>query len=400
MKNESLPKKRIAFLFRYGVREHKALYPALPHILRGLGERYDVLYIGPDKPDGVQPYAFPGVSFLYVPFKVNLASFRDKLWKLILWYGWLPWLALRCRFWKADLIWIDESVPLVTATVQLWSGRPVAVSVVDFFLEIYTEKRSWMLPLVKLAAAVDRWSWHRARGIITRAEAARQYLMGLGIDGDKIRTVRDACIPDLFVPQRPSPARERYGFGPEDVVLCHHGVLHPNKSIPHILEWMAPLMREDQRYKFLVVGSGPDEPAMRESIKRLGMEKQVVLTGWLPTHRDVNECLNAADIGLVMRIGQFSDHFHCTSALTHCMMCELPVLASRMRGIMEILKEGEQGYAFDPNDGVEFIEQLKKMGADPERRRQMGQKARRTALETFSMDKVAQDSIESLERLL
>ena len=148
---------RIALIYRYGVHDHEELYPIIPKVLKQLGALCDVVYVGPNRQKGEGQYQFPGVRYLFVPFRVNRARTMDKVIKALLWYAWLPWLALYLRwFWRADLIWIDESsLPAQAWLVQWFSGRPVAVTVADFFLNIYSEHFVGLRPWVSLFNAID-----------------------------------------------------------------------------------------------------------------------------------------------------------------------------------------------------------------------------------------------------
>jgi len=388
--------KRVAFLFRYGVRDHAELYPIIPEVLRRLGEEGEVLYIGLNRRRVSGDFKFPGVQYFHLPVGVNRGSSLDVFWKTILWYFCLPFLSLRCRFWKADYIWIDESIPMGGWIVQLFSGRPTVLTVVDFFLEIYAEKAPWLKGFGRIILWFDRMSWQKAIGISTRAESMRQFLIKEGIDKNKIITIRDAVTPDLFTPVDASSTREKLGFTTEDVVIGQHGILHPNKGLDRVLNWMAPLMKKDSHLKLLVIGTGPGLSELETIVEEQNLHGQVKFTHWLPSHRDVNQYLNACDIGLVMRIGQFSDHFHVTGALIHCMMCALPVLAARLEGICEIVVEGEEGVLFDPSSGDEFVAKLRLLREDSAGRKAMGEKGRLKAKAKFDPQDIANETMAAL----
>jgi glycosyltransferase involved in cell wall biosynthesis len=393
-------RKRIMFLFRYGIRDHAELHTIIPEAVRRLGEEHNVLYAGPNRHRIPPEYRFPGVRYLHVPFKVDRSSFRDKLLKTILWYVYLPFLALYARIWRADLIWVDESIPLVGILVEILSGRRVALTVVDFFLEVYSERYPFIKPIAKLELAFERLAWKRCAGIITRAASMKNYLLQQGVDAAKIWVIRDAFDLAAFRPGRNEELRRRYQFGRDDVVLCHHGILHPNKGIGRILAWLAPLMRDDPRLKFLVIGDGPEMPALRNAVERERLTGRVVFTGWLRTSEEVGAHLNASDIGLVMRIGQFSDHFHVTGTLVHCLMCGLPVLAARLEGIQEVVTDGEEGFLFDPGSAAEFARGLSRLASDPDLRTRMGEKAYARAVEKFNRQRVADDTVRALNTFL
>ena len=394
------PRKRIAFLFRYGFKDHAELHQIIPEIVETLGRDSDVLYAGPNARRIPDDCRFAGVRYLHVPFTVNRASPLDKLLKTGLWYLYLPFLALYLRFWRADLVWIDESIPLAGLIVEILSGRRTALTVADFFMEVYREKYPWLAPLSATALWLDKCAWRRAVCIITRAESTKQYLIAQGVSPSNVHVLRDAFKLDVFKPARNEELRRQYGFGPDDVVLCHHGILHPNKGIDRALTWLAPVLREDPRLKFLVIGGGGELPGLKALAERENLRQQVVFTGWLPNSREVAAHLNSADIGLVMRVGQFTDHFHVTGTLIHCLMCGLPVLAVRLKGISEVVTEGTEGCLFDPDSREEFLDKLSQLRSRAAMRTQMGEAGRRRAVAEFDPRSITENTVKTLRSFL
>jgi glycosyltransferase involved in cell wall biosynthesis len=390
----------MAFLFRYGIKDHAELFASITEIVKKLGQDYEVLYVGPNAHKIPDEFRYPGVRYLAIPFKVNRASSYDKFLKTLLWYLYLPFLSLYLRFWRADLIWNDDPIPLVGLIEETFSGRPVVMTVTDFFMEVYREQFPWLAPIAVAVRLLDRCAWKGAAFIVQRAESGKKYLSSQGVDPSKIYVIRDAFNVETFKPVRNLAVRKKYGFEEGDVVLCHHGILHPNKGIRRIMSWMIPLMKEDPKLKFLVIGDGPDLPGLKVMVEKEGLQKQVVFTGWLPASRGVADHLNASDIGLVMRIGQFSDHFHVTGTLVHCLMCGLPVLAARLGGISEIATDGVEGYLFDPDSQEQFCRALTKLKSNAALRGQMGEKGRARAVVEFDHHAVAEKTLHILRSFL
>lgn len=397
-RQSSMRRLRIALIYRYGVHDHQELYPIVPEVLKQLGAQCDVVYAGPNRRLVGTQYQFPGVRYLFVPFRVTRARTLDKVIKALLWYAWLPWLSLYFRWlWRADLIWIDESsLPVQARLVQWFSGRPVTVTVADFFLNIYSEHFAGFRSWVSLFNAIDLRSWGRAAGLFTRTDSLRRRLIASGVSPNRVITARDAVRSDLFTPGEAPEVRRQLGLTAEDVVLCHHGILHPNKGIPLVVQWMIPAMQADSHLKLLIVGGGPDFDTIRELARSHQLEKQIVLTGWLTSHVEVNAHLHAADIGLVMRIGQLTDNYHVTGALVHSLMCGLPVLACRLDGIQEIVQEGREGFLFDPHSPDEFLAKLARLRDRRDLRHEMGRRGREKALAEFDPDKIARQTVVAL----
>ena len=74
--------------------------------------------------------------------------------------------------------------------------------------------------------------------------------------------------------------------------------------------------------------------------KKLDIADRVVFMDWLPAEKEMNEVLASADIGLVMRIGQETDHFHMTDTFNHETACRKPILAVHLKGISEFIEDG------------------------------------------------------------
>lgn len=391
--------KRIAFLFRYGPTDHAELFHVLPQILSRLCETYEVHYFGLNKPH-FNPALFDlRIHFHLWPFRVDRGSHRDKFLKTAIWYLVLPWIGLRCRFMKMDLIYIDETVPLTGFITKVFSGCPLVMSVVDYFLEIYGESYPILRWISRWVYKLEFWTWRRLAGIFVHAEAAKNYLVKNGVPAELIRVVRDPCEDTKYFPKDAMETRRELGFAETDFVLVQHGILHPNKGIDWIFRYMQPLMIENPRLKLLIVGGGLELGNLRKLTHELNVERQVVFTDWLPSFREVNNCLNASDAGLVMRIGQFSDHFHTTGTLIHCLVCGLPTLAARLDGIAEVVKDDENGMLFDPTDAEEFRRKLKLLMDNPALCKRLSEKGRATAKHMFDPDKVVNDIVERLTRV-
>jgi glycosyltransferase involved in cell wall biosynthesis len=127
--------------------------------------------------------------------------------------------------------------------------------------------------------------------------------------------------------------------------------------------------------KYLLMGNGPEMKPLKQLAEKLGLADRIVFAGWLPTETELNNALASADIGLVMRIGQATDHFHMTDTLAHEMACGKPILAVNLRGIAEVIHNGENGFLFSPDSPLEFCSKLKQLEESSTLRKDFGEKA-------------------------
>lgn len=391
---------RIALWFRYGPAEHAELFHAMPEIVRRLAEHAEVHYFGFRSAKPVPDLIARHAIIHSLPFRVNRASSRDKVLKTALWLMALPFIALRCRWMGVQAVYLDETVPLSAMFGRVFYGPRLAFSVADFFMRIYAVKYRVFRRLGVLIEAMDMAAWRTLPLIFTRARATKRYLVGRGFVPERIVPVYDPCDFSLYHPIDRQTARAKYGYPDDAVVLVSHGIMHPNKGNDRIIQWVCDLRAECSSLRLLLIGDGPDMSRLKQMARDLQAEDIVGFTGWMKTPAQVNEALNAGDIGLVMRAGQESDSFHTTGALVHSMACGLPVLAARLDGIAEIVRENETGLLFDPNSKEEFQVKLMRLVESRDLRIRFGTAGHTLAKDLFDIQRVADATVRPLLDLL
>lgn len=387
------PRPKIALWFRYGPAEHTELFHAMPEIVAELSRHAEVHYYGLQSRKPIPATILKNAVIHSIPFHVDRTSGRDKALKTLLWVLCLPWIGLSCRLQRFSAVYIDETVPLTAGIARVFFGRNVAFTIADFFPEIYLGHLPLLRPLVKTIRFLDLAAWRRLPLMFTRAASTRTWLAKQGVPAANVHPVYDPCDFSIYHPIDRNAARRRFGYGPDDTVLVHHGILHPNKGNDRILRALAQVRPTLPGIRYLLVGDGPEMPRLKSLAIELGIADIVQLTGWLPKMADVNEALNAGDIGLVMRVGEQSDDFHMTGALVHNMAVGLPILSARLGGVSEVVHEDDAGLLFDPDDMAQFSAKLIRMAHDAPLRIRMGQRALTLARELFDMDKVTQATV-------
>ena len=390
---------RIAFWFRYGPAEHAELFHCIPDIIEGLARDCTVHYYGLKSSKPVPERVRNNARLHILPITIDRASTADKIVKTIIWIMLMPFLGIHCRLKKIDAVYIDETLPLSAMLARIFFGRKVAVTITDFFLNIYGRKTPCLRPFCRAVNKLDMRAWRKLPLIFTRAKSTRDYLTGSGVPAGIIYPVYDPCDTAIYHPVSKPDCRRKFGFAADELVLVHHGILHPNKGNDRIIKALPALLKEWPRLRFLLIGDGPELSRLRHMAKEEGLENVVVFSGWLQKLSDVNCALNAGDIGLVMRAGLDTDHYAMTGALIHNMACALPVLAARLRSIEEVIQDGQNGFLFDPENMDEFKTKLLMLANNPTLRREFGNKGLAVVRELFDMQNVTRQTIEPLRRL-
>jgi glycosyltransferase involved in cell wall biosynthesis len=378
-------KTKIAFIHRYGLEGWICCGGhAVPGIIERLSKDAEIHFYGPKTTENPDPELRARLVMHELPYTWDRANPRDKFTKTLLWYLRLPGIGLRCRRNGTRLIWNDETVPFTALILQLFFGKQIAITVMDFFARIYTDKKRWLYWLRDLVEWIDFRSWKKVPLIFTKVLYTQEFLAGHGVSKTAMHLYRNPVDHTKFHPVDDAirqATRAKYGFGEKDIVLTHHGILHPNKGNDWILHRIAELKNDLPNLKFMLIGNGPEMEHLSGLAAEQGISDQIVFTGWLPTEQDLNHALASADIGLVMRIGQSTDHFHMTDTLAHEMACGKALLAVNLHGITEVIADGKNGYSFPADDPTVFNQKLSKLYASPAERQLLGNAILQTSTE-------------------
>jgi len=178
------------------------------------------------------------------------------------------------------------------------------------------------------------------------------------------------------------------------------GRLVPKKGFEVLLDAAARLMRQGLAFRLEIVGEGALRPRLERRIAALGLRDQVLLTG-MRTREEVRDRYRAADIMvLASRITSRGDRDGVPNTLAEAMACGVPVVASRLPSIAELVVDRVNGLLVPPEDPQALAEALRTLAVNPARRRAYGQQARRRVLESFPAARWEQETVARLRRAL
>lgn len=400
----SAVRQKIAFIHRYGLEGWICCGGhAVPKIIQQLSHSYEIHFFGPKTTEVKSPELRLKLCMHELPYCYNRANSNDKYTKTLLWYLWLPIIGLRCRTTGTKLIWNDETVPLTAPILQLFFGGNIAITVMDFFARIYTENHPRLHWLRNMVEKIDFAAWKKLSLIFTKVLFTQEFLTQKGIPLSTMHLYRNPVDHTKFHPIDKSTrasTRKALGFTNDDIVLSHHGILHPNKGNDWVIRRLAELKDTLPNLKLLLIGNGPEMNNLQKLAAELNLKSRIVFTGWLPTETDLNHALASADIGLVMRIGQETDHFHMTDTLAHEMACGKPVIAIALKGITEVIEDGTNGFLFSNNSSKDFNTKLTKLAQSDELRDQFGKELLKLSRKLLSSDASAKNMAETISNYL
>lgn len=253
--------------------------------------------------------------------------------------------------------------------------------------------------LKRSLAAADRvlvnshWLRRTVAEMVPEA-AGKLRVIHLGVDIDRFRSPAD---PDSE--QRRRLLREVRGWTDRTVVLFM-GRLIPRKGAHHLLAILPKLAEAHPDVQLVIVGSPfygshRDTPySLRLKKMARGMKRHVTFVPYVP-YTKVPDWFLAADIAAVP--SKPGEAFGLVNV--EAMASGLPVVASRVGGIVEVVEDGVSGYLVDPaNMEAELLERIGALVRDPNLRARMGAAGRRRVEERFTWDRTAEAWMELAER--
>jgi len=200
------------------------------------------------------------------------------------------------------------------------------------------------------------------------------------IDRD-IRTIYNFVDPEEYKPLR-CPELRRHFAGEEEKILIHISNFRPVKRVYDVVEIFRRVnMAVPSR--LLLVGDGPDGPAVHNQVRELGLMERV---NFLGKQERVVELISMSDLCLLP-----SEKESFGLVALEAMACEVPVIASTAGGIQETVIDGETGFLFAVGQVAEMAAKAAKVLQNPEQLREMGRKARIDAIERFHIDDIVND---------
>jgi N-acetyl-alpha-D-glucosaminyl L-malate synthase BshA len=167
--------------------------------------------------------------------------------------------------------------------------------------------------------------------------------------------------------------RSRFARDDEKIVI-HVSNFRPVKRVPAVVEVFARICREIPA-QLLLVGDGPDLVEALQRSRAVGVGDAVHFLG------EQDQVLPLLSVSDVFLLPSAQESFGL--AALEAMACEVPVVASRVGGLPEVIAHGENGFLHPPDDLDAMARSALTLLTDPQLHRRLGTAARRTVHERF-----------------
>ncbi|MFQ3684350.1 glycosyltransferase [Roseiflexus sp.] len=220
-----------------------------------------------------------------------------------------------------------------------------------------------------------------ARFVVAISEFNRRMMIDLygPIAEERVVVVHCGVDPALFRP------RERTSRSDIFTIVCVAS-LAGYKGQRYLIDACARLRDQNVPFRCLLIGEGEDRPRLETQIRDLNLEGHVVLMGALPRHQ-VSEALQQVDVmalpSVVMPNGKMEG---IPIALMEALAAEIPVVATAISGIPELVRDGETGLLVPERNAAALADALMRLYADPDLGRRLAAAGRELVVREFNLE--------------
>ncbi len=239
---------------------------------------------------------------------------------------------------------------------------------------------------MRLYNQLDRFSLPRATSVITVCQAFAQDLMRYGIPHDRLHVLHNSLDPDWASPHSlaPEAAALRAGFhAPENsFIFLTIGRFSTEKGHSVLLK-AASLLRASlashqpsRSFTLVLVGDGLLRPEMENFVRQKSLEQCVVFAG---QKKDVRPYFAACDALVLPSLSEGSPN-----VLLEAMSAKLPIVATRVGGVPEIVADDESALLVPAKNPVQLANAMRRLLEDPALRSRLVEAATHRLSAAFS----------------
>jgi glycosyltransferase involved in cell wall biosynthesis len=272
---------------------------------------------------------------------------------------------------------------------------PARLAGVPVVIASIRDRAPYLTPMQKRA---QRWACQFADCILANAVAVRDWLIDEGYDASKIVVIPNGVDLTRFERAESAESPFRALGVPEGApVVVVVSRLNPLKGLEPFLEAAALVAADFPSARFVVVGdTNPNErpywSVLTNLTGKLGMTERVMFAG---LRHDVPQLLSAATISVMPSLNEAL-----SNVVLESMAAGAPVVATRVGGTPEAIEDGVNGMLVPPGEPRAMAAAIGALLANPERARRLGDAARQSINERYSMERMVSATEQLYQALL
>lgn len=196
------------------------------------------------------------------------------------------------------------------------------------------------------------------------------HLNGVGFDSQKVDMIK----------RENNSLKESLKISEKQQIILSVGELNKNKNHEIVIEALSKIPKD--KYMYIICGDGKLNKQLHKLVRKYGLENNVRFMGF---RKDVLEFYNIADIFI---FPSFREGL--SVSLMEAMSFGLPILASNIRGNIDLIDNGKGGYLFNPSKKNELRSLIKKLLVNEDLKKELGIYNENKITE-YSVEKVLKD---------
>jgi glycosyltransferase involved in cell wall biosynthesis len=191
--------------------------------------------------------------------------------------------------------------------------------------------------LIKIS---ERYVYERVQKITANNREMKKYCEGMGALEVKCVVNLPGLDLESFRKNMNPIRRDELGIKIDDKVILYLGTFFRFGGIEKFIEMIAPILLKNPDIKLLLVGGGEQDNSIRGLIDKSGIQKQTILTGFVP-YDDVANYMKISNVGIVTFDLLEVAHAALPWKAIQYIASGIPVVSTPLKGLMSVLAEGE-----------------------------------------------------------
>ncbi|MEP6901902.1 MAG: N-acetyl-alpha-D-glucosaminyl L-malate synthase BshA [Actinomycetota bacterium] len=297
-------------------------------------------------------------------------------------------MATVARSEKLDLLHVHYAIPhsisaiLARESIKQKRYVPVITTLHGTDITLVGADRSYL--------PITRYGLQQSDGVTAVSKFLKQATIET-FDFDEVEVIPNFICPTHYQKIADSPLRRELAPNGEKI-LIHVSNFRAVKRPADCVEILAKVLQKGGAARLVMAGDGPEYSAVHHRARMLNVLEKVAFVGKQPKIADY---LGVADVSLLP-----SEMESFGLAALEAQACEVPVVASRVGGIPEVINDGETGFMSDIGDTEKMSNDVLKLLNDDELRTSFGKRGRELAISRYSSEKIIPQYIAFYEKVL
>ena len=216
---------------------------------------------------------------------------------------------------------------------------------------------------------------------LVESDEVRQWLVGHGESASRVQVIPSGIDTNKYrLELRSRRMAETIGIDPDCFVVGFSGRLSEEKA-PLACIAIAQRLIEAEDVRFVMTGGGPMEAQVRAAIGAFRPEGKIQFQGIVPDVRDWLACYD-----VLILPSEFDGR---PTVVLEALAMGIPVVASAVGGVPDLVRDGETGFLCKPGDYTAFADAIVRLRSDPALRMRMGEAARAYAERALRLERMA-----------